>query len=81
MAVITAHSLDSNPTRCETAYIASPSLVCGTDNKSYSNSDFNCIAMGEYGVSVNLNIKHYGACSIWDNHREILLAIFLKVNI
>lgn len=75
-----SHSLDLR--MCETPYIARGwKFVCGTDNKTYDFTEFDCISKGEYGVSVNLDIKHKGPCSKWDYYRERLIYFLRWVNV
>lgn len=45
------------------------SFVCGTDNKIYYHIDYlECYKITPYGKSINLQLKHKGACWIWETY-------------
>lgn len=64
--------------KCETSYDGLP-LVCGTDGKTYGNlGRLNCeIEETEYGKRINLQLKHDGACWIWEKYGYDTYAVIL----
>lgn len=61
--------------KCETTY-ANDGDICGTDGKNYPNfSSFSCAQKGEYGIRVNLQVKHHGHCDIWKRNKFKIIAM------
>lgn len=68
--------------KCEIAYSAGDN-VCGTDGKTYLNpSHLLCDQREEHGKRINLQLKHDGACWIWEKHGlETNTVIFVSMRV